>query len=93
MKEEKLKIYIYYVNNRVKPLHIYAYNKEQANKIMNELHNLDEYRCNDFRYVDKSEYLRQEVETIKSTFGYNSDRELVDAQLDLVYKLKREIIE
>ena len=42
--------------------------------------------------LDKSEYLRQEVETIKSTFGYNSDKELVDAQLDLIFKLKREII-
>lgn len=92
MEEEKLKIYVYYVNNRIKPLHIYAYNKKQANKIMNELNNSNEYRCNDFRYVDKSEYLRQEVETIKSTFGYNSDKELVDAQLDLIFKLKREII-
>lgn len=92
MEEEKLKIYIFYVNNRVKPLHIYAYNKKQAYEIINKLYNLDEYKCNDFRYVDKSESLRQSVETIKFTFNYKSDKELVEAQKGLIEKLKREII-
>lgn len=92
MEEEKLKIYIFYVNNRAKPLHIYAYNKKQAYEIINELYNLDEYRCNDFRYVDKSESLRQSVETIKSTFNYKYDKELVEAQKGIIEKIKREII-
>jgi hypothetical protein len=92
MNEKKLKIYVYYVYDREKPLYIYAYNKKQANEIINKLYEPDKYRCIDFRYVDKSEYLRQEVERIKSTFGYNSDRELVDAQRELIDKLKREII-
>lgn len=92
MEEEKLKLYVYHVINSVKPLHIYAYSKKQANEIINKLYEPDKYRCNDFRYVDKSESLRQGVETIKSTFGYNSDRELVDAQRGIIEKLKRETI-
>lgn len=92
MEEEKLKVYVYNVINSVKPLHIYAYNKKQANEIINELYNLDEYTCIDFRYVDKSELLRKSVETIKSTFNYKSDKEVVEAQRGIMEKLKREII-